>query len=44
MNIFLAEQMRIIIQCTQTANQQCQKMMLFPWMYWLPQQTRSDDE
>ncbi len=45
MNILLAEQMRIAMQCNQTANQQCHMMMMmFPWMYWMPQPRNTNDK
>jgi hypothetical protein len=39
MNFFIAEQIRIAMQCTQVA-QQCQMMLLFPWMCLLQETDR----
>jgi len=43
MSFLFTEQMRIAMQCTQAA-QQCQMMMLFPWMCWMSQPRNTDDQ
>ena len=43
MNLFFAEQMRIAMQCTQAA-QQCQMMLLFPWMCWASQPRNTNEQ
>jgi len=42
MSVYWSEQMRIAMQCTKAAHNQCRMMMFLPWMRWLPELAKTD--